>query len=132
MHLRKVLELLRLYGCDDVLAALAQATEYRTFDAAYVETLLLQERRRRELPSPVPLRPKRLELLDETVFDEPDPAIYDRLYTGLVEATDVAPPTSSSSACDVSPCNVSAATASDTASDSTSPPTSPDQEPTHA
>jgi transposase len=79
VHLRKILQLVQLYGRDEVLAALAQAAEYRTFDAAYVETLVLQERRRRELPSPVPLRPKRPELLEETVFDEPDPAIYDRL-----------------------------------------------------
>lgn len=86
VHLRKVLRLAELYGRDDVLAALAQATEYRTFDAAYVETLVLQERRRRELPSPVPLRPKRPELLEETVFDEPDPAFYDRFCAGADEA----------------------------------------------
>ena len=47
-------------------------------DAAYVETILLQERRRRELPSPTPLRPKRQELIEEIELDDPDPAIYDR------------------------------------------------------
>jgi hypothetical protein len=43
-----------------------------------VETILLQERRRRELPSPTPLRPKRQELIDEIDFEDPDPALYDR------------------------------------------------------
>jgi hypothetical protein len=89
VHLRKVLRLVELYGRGEVLAALARAAEYRTFDAAYVETLVLQERRRRELPSPVPLRPKRPELLEETAFDEPDPAFYDRLYSQEAAATDV-------------------------------------------
>lgn len=102
VHLRKVLRFVELHGRDDVLAALAQATEYRTFDAAYVETLVLQERRRRELPSPVPLRPKRPELLEETVFDEPDPAFYDRFCAEGGEPPNTTdPPTSTAS--DVTP-----------------------------
>jgi transposase len=79
VHLRRVLNLVQLYGRDDVLAALVLANQYGTYDAAYVETLVLQERRRRELPSPTPLRPKRQELIDEIQLDEPDPAAYDRL-----------------------------------------------------
>jgi hypothetical protein len=43
-----------------------------------VETILLQERRRQELPSPTPLRPKRQELIDEIDSEDPDPATYDR------------------------------------------------------
>ena len=62
-----------------VLAAIARAYQYQTYDAAYVETILLQERRRQELPSPTPLRPKRQELIDEIDFEDPDPAAYDRL-----------------------------------------------------
>jgi hypothetical protein len=79
VHLRRVLHLVRLYGRQDVMAALARANEYHTFDAAYVETILLQERRRRELPSPTQVRPKRYELLEETDLEEPNPAAYDRL-----------------------------------------------------
>lgn len=79
VHLRRVLNLVRLYGRNDVVAALARASEYQTFDAAYVETILLQERRRRELPSPTLVRPKRPELIEETDLEEPDPASYDRL-----------------------------------------------------
>jgi transposase len=79
VHLRRVLNLVRLYGRRDVVAALARANEYQTFDAAYVETILLQERRRRELPSPTLVRPKRHELIEETDLEEPDPAAYDRL-----------------------------------------------------
>ena len=60
------------------LAAIARANEYQTYDAAYVETILLQERRRRELPSPTPLRPQREEWIEEIDFEEPDPAAYDR------------------------------------------------------
>jgi hypothetical protein len=80
VHLRRLLQLARLYGRADVLAAIAQANQYQTFDAAYVESLLMQARRRRELPSPTEVRPKRAELLEETDLDEPDPADYDRLY----------------------------------------------------
>ena len=78
VHLRRLLHLVRLYGRQEVLAAIAQALEYQTYDAAYVETLLLQERRRRELPSPTPLRPERQELIEEIELDEPDPGDYDR------------------------------------------------------
>jgi hypothetical protein len=39
--------------------------ELATYDAAYVENLLLAERRRRQLPTPTLLTPKRRELLDE-------------------------------------------------------------------
>jgi hypothetical protein len=78
-HLRRLLGLVRLYGRQEVLAAIARAHQYQTYDAAYVETILLQERRRQELPSPTPVRPKRQELVDEIDFEEPDPAAYDRL-----------------------------------------------------
>lgn len=77
-HLRRVLELVRLYGRQDVVAAVAQANEYQTYDAAYVETILLQERRRRELPSPTQPRPQRQELIEEIDLEEPDPGAYDR------------------------------------------------------
>ena len=81
LHLRRLLRLVRIYGRQEVLAAIAQAIQYQTYDAAYVETLLLQERRRRELPSPTPLRPERRELIEEIELDEPDPGDYDRYCT---------------------------------------------------
>jgi len=80
VHLRRILNLVRLYGRGDVITALTRANAFQTFDAAYVETILLQERRRRELPSPTLVRPKRQELLEETDLEEPDPARYDRLW----------------------------------------------------
>lgn len=79
VHLRRLLHLVRLYGRQEVVAAITRANEYQTYDAAYVETILLQERRRRELPSPTLVRPKRQELIEETDLEEPDPAAYDRL-----------------------------------------------------
>jgi hypothetical protein len=78
-HLRRLLNLVRIYGRDEVLQAIARAAQYQTYDAAYVETILLQERRRRELPSPTPICPRRRELIDEIELEEPDPAAYDRL-----------------------------------------------------
>ena len=78
VHLRRLLGLVRLYGRKEVLAAIRQALQYQTYDAAYVEALLLQERRRRELPSPTPLQPKRRELIEDIHLEEPDPAHYDR------------------------------------------------------
>ena len=80
LHLRRLLGLVRLYGRKEVLAAISQALEYQTYDAAYVEALVLQQRRRRALPSPMPLRPKRGELIEEIHLEEPDPARYDRLF----------------------------------------------------
>jgi transposase len=79
VHLRRLLNLVRLYGRHDVIAAITRAHEYQTYDAAYVETILLQQRRRRELPSPTLVRPQRQELMEETDLEEPDPAAYDRL-----------------------------------------------------
>ncbi|MEK7992656.1 MAG: IS21 family transposase [Planctomycetota bacterium] len=79
VHLRRLLNLVRLYGRQDVLAAIARANEYQTYDAAYVETFLLQARRRRELPSPTQPRPQRQELIEEIDLEEPDPGAYDRL-----------------------------------------------------
>jgi transposase len=87
VHLRRLLNLVHLYGRQDVVAAIARANQWLTFDAAYVETILLQDRRRRELPSPTQVRPRREELLEETDLEEPDPADYDRL-TQSEEETD--------------------------------------------
>ena len=80
LHLQRLLGLVRLYGRQEVLAAIGLALQYQTYDAAYVETLLLQERRRREIPSPTPLQPKRRELLEDIHLEEPDPGRYDALF----------------------------------------------------
>ena len=45
-----------------------------------METILPQERRRRQLPSPTPLQPKRHELIQDIYLEEPNPAHYDHLY----------------------------------------------------
>ncbi|MEI7837791.1 MAG: hypothetical protein WCK05_15430, partial [Planctomycetota bacterium] len=80
VHLRRLLSLVRLYGRDEVLTAIRLAHQYQTYDAAYVETLLLQERRRRELPPPTPLRLQRQELIDDIELEDPDPGAYDQLF----------------------------------------------------
>jgi hypothetical protein len=61
-------------------SAIRLAQQYQTYDAAYLETLLLQERRRRELPPPTPLRLQRQELIDDIEREDPDPGAYDQLF----------------------------------------------------
>lgn len=80
VHLRKILQLVHVYGRAEVLGAICRALELQTCDAAYVQNLIDQERRRRHLPSPTPLCPKRKELIEEVVIDEPDPTAYDHIF----------------------------------------------------
>ncbi|MGH9656501.1 MAG: hypothetical protein ACRD6B_23920, partial [Bryobacteraceae bacterium] len=77
-HLRRLLALVRLYGRQDVVAAIVRASELQTYDAAYVENLLLAERRRRELPTPTLPCPRRRELIEDIELDPADPGVYDR------------------------------------------------------
>jgi transposase len=78
IHLRRLLNLAQIYGRTEVLAAISRALELQTYDAAYVENLLLAERRRRQLPTPTLPAPKRRELIDDIDLDPADPALYDR------------------------------------------------------
>ena len=78
IHLRRLLDLAKLYGRTEVLGAITRALELATYDAAYVENLLLAERRRRQLPTPTLPTPKRRELIDEIELDPADPSLYDR------------------------------------------------------
>lgn len=79
VHLRRILKLAQLYGREDVLSALEQALEYETYDAEYVEAIMHQQRRQRDLPSPTEVLPMRPEWIDETDYESPDPADYDQL-----------------------------------------------------
>jgi transposase len=88
VHLRRLLGLAKLYGTAELLAAIARALELATYDAAYVENLLLAERRRRELPTPTLPTPRRRELIDEIELDPTDPAIYDRFCDDTEEDSD--------------------------------------------
>jgi hypothetical protein len=78
VHLRRLLNLAQLYGPAELLGAISRALELATYDAAYVENLLLAERRRRQLPTPTLPTPKRRELIDEIQLEAADPALYDR------------------------------------------------------
>jgi hypothetical protein len=78
VHLRRLLGLARLYGTAELLGAISRALELATYDAAYVENLLLAERRRRQLPTPTLPNPKRRELIDEIDLEPADPSVYDR------------------------------------------------------
>ena len=78
VHLRRLLGLAKLYGRTEVLAAMARALQLATCDAAYVENLLLAERRRRQLPTPTLPTPQRRELIEDIELDPADPGLYDR------------------------------------------------------
>ncbi len=78
VHVRRLLNLAQVYGRTEVLAAISRALELETYDAAYVENLLLAERRRRQLPTPTLPTPKRRELIDDIELEPADPALYDR------------------------------------------------------
>jgi len=78
IHVRRLLKLAQVYGRTDVLAAISRALALATYDAAYVENLLLAERRRRQLPTPTLPTPKRRELIDDIELEPADPALYDR------------------------------------------------------
>jgi hypothetical protein len=80
VHLRRLLKLAQIYGRTEVLAAISHASELKTYDAAYVENLMLAERRRRQLPTPTIPTPKRRELIDDIELEPADPAFYDRFY----------------------------------------------------
>ena len=85
VHLRRLLGLARLYGPAELLSAIAQALELAAYDAAYVENLLLAERRRRQLPTPTLPTPQRRELIDEIELEPADPALYDRFCNDTEE-----------------------------------------------
>jgi transposase len=78
VHVRRLLKLAQVYGRTEVLAAISRALALATYDAAYVENLLLAERRRRQLPTPTLPTPKRRELIDDIELEPADPAVYDR------------------------------------------------------
>ena len=78
VHLRRLLGLVRVYGSTEVLSAIARALEFAAYDAAYVENLLLAERRRRQLPTPTLPTPQRRELIDDIELEPANPAVYER------------------------------------------------------
>ncbi len=80
VHVRRLLKLAQVYGRTEVLAAISLALEFKTYDAASVENLLLAERRRRQLPTPTIPTPQRRELIDDIELEPADPAFYDRFY----------------------------------------------------
>jgi len=85
VHLRRLQKLAQVYGRTEVLAAISQALQLASYDAAGVENLLLAQRRRRQLPTPTRPTPKRRELIDDIESDPADPALYDRFCHDTTE-----------------------------------------------
>ena len=86
IHLRRLLKLALLYGRDEVLSALEQALEYETYDAEYVEAIMHQQRRQRDLPSPTEVLPMCPEWIEETDYESPDPSDYDQFLEDDVDS----------------------------------------------
>ena len=79
VHLRRLLNLAQgLWPDRGAWRPSASALELETYDAAYVENLLLAERRRQQLPTPTLPTPQRRELIDDIELEPADPALYDR------------------------------------------------------
>ncbi len=78
-HLRRLFELLRLYGHADFHRAIEMCCGLGAYDASSVENLILQERRRRHLPSPTPLQIQKAGLLEETILPPSDLLDYETL-----------------------------------------------------
>jgi transposase len=85
VHLRRLLGLAKLYGAAELLGAVSRALELESYDAAYVENLLLAQRRKRQLPTPTLPTPKRSELIDEIRLEPADPSLYDRFCINIDE-----------------------------------------------
>lgn len=80
-HLKKILELVKLYGKEQLSAAIAFALRYKAFGSEYVKNIILQERGRRgmkEIINPLVVR-KHPELTDLTI-EERDLKLYDNLF----------------------------------------------------
>ena len=77
LHIKRIMQLVDLYGRECVLKAIQDALQYQTVDAAYVESLVVQARRKASLPSPTSVQPKRKELI-QLELEIPDPGRYDR------------------------------------------------------
>jgi transposase len=85
VHLRRLLKLAQVYGRTEVVAAIGRAVALATYDAAYVENLLLAERRRRQLPTPTIPTPQRRDLIDAIDLEPADPAFYERFCDNHAE-----------------------------------------------
>ena len=88
VHLRRLLGSARLYGTAELLGAISRTLELATYDAAYVENLLLAERRRRQLLTPTLPTPRRRELIDQIDLEPTDSAVYDRFCNTTDEDSD--------------------------------------------
>lgn len=80
IHMEKILELVGLYGKEEVISAMRHALQYNAFGAAYVQNIIAQRRaaRGQSRPQPVILS-KKPEWMNVSV-EETDLGLYDRLF----------------------------------------------------
>jgi transposase len=83
VHLRRLLNLVNVYGRTEVLQALDKALQLETYDAGYVHNIIHQQRRLRYAAPVTPLQPRRRELVEDIDLPEPNPALYDELFDSL-------------------------------------------------
>ena len=63
-HLRRILDLVAMYGQAEVMGAIVRALEFGAFGSDYVENILLSERRKRREGQKTPLRIQKKELAE--------------------------------------------------------------------
>jgi transposase len=79
VHMKAILKMAQLYGGVDVAQALEAACRMQVFDKAYVLNLIEQQRRKAALPTPIPMKTVRQDVLDATEYALPDPGWYDQI-----------------------------------------------------
>lgn len=81
-HIQQIVNLVQLYGKDDVLSAMVHAASCNAYGAGYVKSILLQRRAAQGLPEvrslDIPQRPDWNELTTE----DPDLSVYDQALEG--------------------------------------------------
>jgi transposase len=81
-HIQQIVNLVQLYGKDDVLSAMEHAASCNAYGAGYVKSILLQRRAAQGLPEvrslDIPQRPDWNELTTE----DPDLSVYDQALEG--------------------------------------------------
>ena len=87
-HLQQILNLVSVYGKDEVLAAMAHATTCNAFGGIYVQNILLQRRAAQGLPEVAPLEIPQRPDWNNLTTEDPDLSIYDQALEGHGEDDD--------------------------------------------
>jgi transposase len=79
-HLDKILDCVRDFGKQEVLAAITHAISFGAFGAAYVHNILLQRRAKRHQAAPQPVVLTKKPAWSNVTVEETDLSLYDKLF----------------------------------------------------